>query len=142
MNEVFKALSDPTRREILRILSRGERTAGELAEPFDMTKPSVSHHFAVLKEAGLVRSRREGQQIVYSLDTTVVEDVLTRLWDLFGSGNANGTGGTPGKGAMAHDAGLLDRGGRAGGPDLGSHAGDPSGAAGEDPDALEHPRAD
>jgi DNA-binding transcriptional ArsR family regulator len=85
MNEVFKALSDPTRREILRILSHGERTAGELAEPFDMTKPSMSHHFAVLKEAGLIRSRREGQQIVYSLDTTVIEDVLARLWDLFGT---------------------------------------------------------
>ena len=63
MNQVFKALSDPTRREILRILSHGERTAGELAEPFDMTKPSMSHHFAVLKEADLIRSRREGQQI-------------------------------------------------------------------------------
>jgi DNA-binding transcriptional ArsR family regulator len=86
MNEVFKALSDPTRREILRILSRGERTAGELAEPFDMTRPSMSHHFAVLREAGLVRSRRDGQQIIYSLDTTVVEDVLARLWDLFGTG--------------------------------------------------------
>jgi DNA-binding transcriptional ArsR family regulator len=85
MNEVFKALADPTRREILRILSGGERTAGELAEPFDMTKPSLSHHFAVLKDAGLVRSRREGQQIVYSLDTTVVEDVVARLWDLFGT---------------------------------------------------------
>jgi DNA-binding transcriptional ArsR family regulator len=85
MNEVFKALSDPTRREILRILSRGERTAGELAEPFDMTKPSMSHHFSVLKEAELIRSRREGQQIIYSLNTTVVEDVLTRLWDLFGT---------------------------------------------------------
>jgi DNA-binding transcriptional ArsR family regulator len=89
MNEVFKALSDPTRREILRILSRGEQTAGELAEPFDMTKPSMSHHFAVLKDAGLIRSRRDGQQIVYSLDTTVVEDVLARLWDLFG---VRGTG--------------------------------------------------
>jgi ArsR family transcriptional regulator len=85
MNEVFKALTDPTRREILRILSRGERTAGELAEPFDMTKPSMSHHFAVLKEAGLIRSRREGQQIYYALDTTVIEDVLTRIWDLFGT---------------------------------------------------------
>jgi DNA-binding transcriptional ArsR family regulator len=83
-NAVFKALSDPTRREILRILAHGEKTAGELAEPFDMTKPSMSHHFGVLKEAGLIRSRREGQQIYYSLDTTVVEDVLTRLWDLFG----------------------------------------------------------
>jgi ArsR family transcriptional regulator len=93
LNEVFKALSDPTRREVLRILSQGERTAGELAEPFDMTKPSMSHHFAVLKEAELIRSRREGQQIVYSLNTTVAEDVLTRLWDLFGTsrdGRENG----------------------------------------------------
>jgi ArsR family transcriptional regulator len=86
MNEVFKALSDPTRREILRILSQGERTAGELAEPFDMTKPSMSHHFAVLKEADLIRSRREGHQNDSSLNTTVVEDVLTRLWELFGTG--------------------------------------------------------
>jgi ArsR family transcriptional regulator, repressor of sdpIR and other operons len=84
-NKAFKALSDPTRREILRILSRGERTAGELAERFDMAKPSVSHHFSVLKEAGLIRARREGQQIFYSLDTTVVQDVLARIWDLFGT---------------------------------------------------------
>jgi len=85
INEVFKALSDPTRREILRMLSHGERTAGELAEPFDMTKPSMSHHFSVLKEADLIRSRREGQQIFYALNTTVVEDVVTRIWDLFGT---------------------------------------------------------
>lgn len=85
INEVFKALSDPTRREILRMLSHGERTAGELAEPFDVTKPSMSHHFSVLKEADLIRSRREGQQIVYALNTTVVEDVVTRIWDLFGT---------------------------------------------------------
>ncbi len=85
INEVFKALSDPTRREILRILSHGERTAGELAEPFDMTKPSMSHHFSVLKDADLIRSRREGQQIIYALNTTVVEDVVTRIWDLFGT---------------------------------------------------------
>jgi DNA-binding transcriptional ArsR family regulator/uncharacterized membrane protein len=80
-NTVFKALSDPTRREILRLLSGGERTAGELASSFDMTKPSMSHHFTVLKEADLIRSRRDGQQIYYSLNTTVLEDVLTRLWD-------------------------------------------------------------
>ena len=90
MNEVFKALSDPTRREILRILARGERTAGELAEPFDMTKPSMSHHFSVLKEADLIRSRREGQQIIYSLNTTVVEDVLAWIWDLFGADREKG----------------------------------------------------
>ena len=83
-NAVFKALSDPSRREVLRLLSGGEQTAGELAERFDMSKPSMSHHFAVLKEAELIRSRREGQQIFYSLDTTVMQDVLTRIWDLFG----------------------------------------------------------
>jgi DNA-binding transcriptional ArsR family regulator len=84
-NAVFKALSDPTRREVLRLLSGGEKTAGELAERFDMSKPSMSHHFAVLKEAGLIRSRREGQQIYYSLDTTVLQDVLARIWDLLGA---------------------------------------------------------
>ena len=84
INLVFKALADPTRREILRLLSGGERTAGELASSFDMTKPSMSHHFAVLKEADLVRSRREGQQIYYALNTTVLQDVLTRLWDHLG----------------------------------------------------------
>jgi DNA-binding transcriptional ArsR family regulator len=89
-NAIFKALSDPTRREILTLLSRGERTAGELASSFDMTKPSMSHHFMVLKEAGLVESRRDGQQIYYSLNTTVLEDVLTRLWDVLGLKNAIG----------------------------------------------------
>lgn len=84
LDSVFKALADPTRREVLRLLSKGERTAGELASSFDMSRPSMSHHFAVLKEADLIRGRREGQQIVYSLNTTVLEDVLTRLWDLLG----------------------------------------------------------
>src|SRR5690348_12722003 len=83
-NEVFKALSDPTRREILRLLGRGEMTAGKLADRFDMTKPSMSHHFSVLKQADLVTTRREGQQIFYSLNTTVLEDIVTLLWDLFG----------------------------------------------------------
>jgi ArsR family transcriptional regulator, arsenate/arsenite/antimonite-responsive transcriptional repressor len=85
MNAVFKALSDPTRREVLRLLSQGERTAGELAEQFDMTKPSMSHHFSVLKEADLIRSRRDGQQIYYSLNTTVLQDVLARTLDLLGT---------------------------------------------------------
>ena len=83
MNDVFKALSDPTRREILRLLSGGERTAGELAQHFDMTKPTVSHHFNVLKAAEMVRTRRDGQQIYYALNTTVLEDVMTRIYDLF-----------------------------------------------------------
>ena len=89
-NQVFKALADPTRRQILRLLGRGEMTAGELAERFDMTKPSMSHHFAVLKEADLIRSRREGQQIWYSVNTTVVEDVLAWAIDLVGRAKGNG----------------------------------------------------
>lgn len=83
MNESFKALADPTRREVLRLLRQGEMTAGELAEKFDMTKPTMSHHFAVLKHAGLISSRRQGQQIIYFLNTTVVEDLLTLVLDLF-----------------------------------------------------------
>src|SRR6476646_8716876 len=92
MNEVFKALADPTRREILQLLRRGEMTAGELTDRVSsrVSKPSMSHHFAVLKEADLVTSRRQGQQIYYSLNTTVLEDVMARIWDLFGAGNGKG----------------------------------------------------
>jgi DNA-binding transcriptional ArsR family regulator len=60
-------------------------TAGDLAERFDMTRPTVSHHFAVLKEADLIVSRREGQQIIYSLNTTVAQDLLAWLWELLGT---------------------------------------------------------
>lgn len=81
-NEAFKALADPTRREILRLLRKGEMTAGDLAERFDMTKPTMSHHFAVLKEADLLTSRREGQTIWYGLNTTVVQDLLAWAMDL------------------------------------------------------------
>jgi DNA-binding transcriptional ArsR family regulator len=84
MNEAFKAIADPTRREVLRLLrSRGEMTAGELAEHFDMSRPSMSHHFAVLKQADLVTTRRDGQQIYYALNTTVVQDLMTIILDLF-----------------------------------------------------------
>jgi ArsR family transcriptional regulator len=75
-NAAFKALADPTRRSILAMLRKGERTAGELAEAFDMTKPSMSHHFAVLKEADLITSRRESQTIWYALNTSVVEELM------------------------------------------------------------------
>ena len=89
-NEAFKALADPTRREILALLRRREMTAGDLAAKFDMTKPSMSHHFAVLKEADLVTSRREGQQIWYGLNTTVVEDLTAWAMDLIGDGKRKG----------------------------------------------------
>lgn len=77
LNATFKAIADPTRREILRLLRREEMTAGDVASRFDMSKPSMSHHFAVLRDAGLVTSRRDGQTIWYALNTTVLEDVLS-----------------------------------------------------------------
>ncbi len=83
-SDVFKALADPTRRRILRLLNRRpEMSAGELAGEFDISAPSVSHHFNVLKEADLISARREGQQILYSLNTTVVEDLMTMLFEMF-----------------------------------------------------------
>ena len=83
MNDAFKALADPTRREILKLLRRGEMSAGELGDHFGISKPSMSHHFAVLKQADLVAARRAGQQIYYSLNTTVVEDLLAAVWNVF-----------------------------------------------------------
>ena len=80
--QAFQALGDPTRREILDLLKRGEMTAGALAEKFDMSKPSMSHHFAVLKKADLITSRREGQQIWYAVNTTVVQDILSWAMNL------------------------------------------------------------
>lgn len=83
MNDAFRALADPTRREILRLLRAGEMSAGELADRFGISKPSMSHHFTVLKQADLVSTRRVGQQIYYGLNTTVVEDLLAAVWNLF-----------------------------------------------------------
>lgn len=83
MDSVFKALADPTRREILRLLNEGERTAGELVKKFSISGPSMSHHFNVLKQADLISARREGQQIYYSLNTTVFQDLMTMFFDLF-----------------------------------------------------------
>ena len=89
-NQIFKALSDPTRREILRLLRGHQMTAGELAGRFDMTKPTMSHHFAMLKDADLIVSRREGQTIWYGLNTTVLQDVVSWALDLAGPGKKNG----------------------------------------------------
>ena len=81
-NAVFKAIADPARREILRLLGRREMTASEVAENFAFTKPTLSHHFAVLKEADLISSRREGQTIWYSINTSVLEDVIGWAFDV------------------------------------------------------------
>jgi ArsR family transcriptional regulator, arsenate/arsenite/antimonite-responsive transcriptional repressor len=81
--EVFKAIADPTRRQVLKMLQDGSKTAGEIAEAFEITKGSLSHHFNVLKAADLVRVQRRGQQIIYSLNTSVFEDVASLLFELF-----------------------------------------------------------
>src|SRR3989442_1535650 len=82
--DVFKAISDPSRRKILKILQGGSRNAGELAQAFDFTKGSLSHHFNILKAANLVRCERRGQQIVYMLNMSVFEETVAKLLDLFG----------------------------------------------------------
>jgi DNA-binding transcriptional ArsR family regulator len=80
--DVFKALADSSRRRILKLLQRGSMTAGEIAENFEFSAPSVSHHLAALKAGDLVRAERRGQNIVYSLNTTVLEDVSRFALDL------------------------------------------------------------
>lgn len=76
MNIVFKALNDPTRREILELLQEKEMTAGEIVEKFNISFPSISHHLDLLKQARLVTAERDGQRVIYSLNTTVVDDIL------------------------------------------------------------------
>lgn len=82
LDKTFRALADPTRRRILALLRDGDRPAGELAAEFPMAWASVSHHLQVLREAGLVTSRREGQFIIYSLHTTVFQDALQHLLEI------------------------------------------------------------
>ena len=76
MNIVFKALNDPTRRGILEMLQQKDMTAGEIADKFNISFPSISHHLDLLKQAKLVISEKEGQYVYYSLNTTVVDDIL------------------------------------------------------------------
>ncbi len=84
MNLIFKALSDPTRRRVLEMLRERPMTAGEIAEEFDVSKPTMSAHFAVLREAGLVRSDREGKTVIYQLRMSVLEDALLSFAQAFG----------------------------------------------------------
>lgn len=82
MNDSFKALNDPTRRQILRLLRDGDLTAGDIAEQFSMSKPAISHHLDLLKRSELVVSRRDGQFIVYSLNASVLEELMAWLMEL------------------------------------------------------------
>ncbi|MCI8374122.1 MAG: winged helix-turn-helix transcriptional regulator [Lachnospiraceae bacterium] len=81
MNDAFKALSDPTRRRILELLKDQDMTAGEIAQCFDISKPSVSHHLSTLKAAGLVLDERKGQNIIYSLNTTIFQELVKWFFD-------------------------------------------------------------
>jgi len=76
MQNGFKALNDETRRSIIKLLKEGDMTAGEIASHFDISKPSISHHLDILKQAELVSVRRAGQHLHYALNMTVVEDLL------------------------------------------------------------------
>jgi ArsR family transcriptional regulator, arsenate/arsenite/antimonite-responsive transcriptional repressor len=79
MNTIFKALNDPTRRQILELLQEKDRTAGEIAEQFNISFPSISHHLDLLKQAKLVSSKKDGQYVYYSLNTTVVDEIMKWL---------------------------------------------------------------
>ncbi|MBU3812597.1 MAG: autorepressor SdpR family transcription factor [Zhenhengia sp.] len=89
MNDLFKALSDPSRRKIIQLLKEGDLTAGEIADHFDMAKPSISHHLNLLKQANLVLSQKQGQNVIYSLNTTTLQDALSFFFDLINKGDSD-----------------------------------------------------
>ncbi|MBI2874797.1 MAG: winged helix-turn-helix transcriptional regulator [Firmicutes bacterium] len=92
LSKVFQALSDPTRRRILGLLKRSDLPAGEIAACFSISKPSISHHLNVLKEAGLVMDHRQGQSIIYSLNSTVFQEAMGWILDLAGAKETRGDG--------------------------------------------------
>lgn len=81
-NDVFRALADPTRREILRLLRGGPRTSGQIADHFTTSWATISRHLAVLREAELIRADRDGQFIIYEINTTVFQDLIDHLLEL------------------------------------------------------------
>lgn len=85
MNDAFKALSDPTRRTILQLLRERDLSAGEIADHFNISKPSISHHLSILKQAKLVQDERQGQNIVYSLNLSVVQEALGWFLGMIGT---------------------------------------------------------
>lgn len=81
MNTIFQALSDPTRRKILFMLREKVLTAGEIADAFQISKPSISHHLNILKQAGLVLNEKKGQNIIYSLNTTIFQEIIQWFYE-------------------------------------------------------------
>ena len=84
-DEIFKALSDPVRRKILEMLGTRDMSAGDIAGKFDITKPSISRHLAVLKASGLITDKRAGQRIIYSLNASPIRDVMRWFYESFGN---------------------------------------------------------
>lgn len=82
MNQIFKALDDPTRRKILELLKEKDLSAGDIASHFDISKPSISHHLEILKQAELISSEKKGQFLMYSLNTSLLDNVLTWILNL------------------------------------------------------------
>lgn len=81
LDNIFKALSDKNRRKILKLLREKDMSAGEIAEEFNISKPSLSHHLNILKQAELVQTERQGQNIIYSLNTTVFQELIGWIYD-------------------------------------------------------------
>lgn len=85
MSSVFKALSDPTRRRVLQLLRQGPMSAGDLSDRFEVSKPTMSAHFAVLKEADLVHAEKSGKSVIYHLKLSVLEEALLGFVQSFGA---------------------------------------------------------
>lgn len=83
MGKVFKALSDETRREILKLLNKQDLSAGDISNHFDMSKPSISKHLDILRDAELISSEKKGQFVIYSINTSVIQEVLGNFLDIF-----------------------------------------------------------
>ena len=89
MNDIFKALSDPTRRRILELLVENDLSAGDISNNFNITKPSISHHLNILKENKLILYEKKGQSIIYSLNTTVFQEAVKWFLNLTGKEEEN-----------------------------------------------------
>ena len=91
MSDVYKALSHPVRRKIIALLREQARSAGDIADAFDLSKPTLSGHFNVLKAAGLITDERRGTTLIYRVNVSVLEDAIAGLMDLFKIGEPDAT---------------------------------------------------